>query len=59
MDKDVQAQRSVEKRDRCFDDFAALFDQLNSPDAVAPLESGLMRMLGTINAAQRDRRTKP
>lgn len=57
MDDDVQPQVTHDQCDRT-GDFAALFAQLERPDAVAPIESGLMRLLGTINATRRDPRSR-
>lgn len=49
MDKDVEQQRITEARqhDR---DFAALFLQLECPDAVASVDRGLIRLAAAIGA---------
>lgn len=55
MDKHVRGQTGLDQRDRCSGDFAALFAQLDRPDAIAPIEGGLLRLLGSIDAAKRGR----
>lgn len=59
MDEKVRVQPSLDQRDRNGSgDFAALFAQLDRPDAVAPIEGGLMRMLCSMHVVKQGARKR-